>query len=58
MPSTTPRRKPGQPRIRRLPADRLAVIREVCGKYAHVPEGSEEFARRKRDEVDRENRAR
>ena len=58
MPSTTHSRKPGKPKAQRAGAARLAAIREVCGKYAHVSEGSEEFARRKRDDAERENRGR
>ncbi|HEV2761901.1 MAG TPA: hypothetical protein VGV38_02815 [Pyrinomonadaceae bacterium] len=35
---------------------RAEVVREVSGKYAHLPTGSEAFASQKREEVEREAR--
>lgn len=52
-------RKPSR-RKRKSPsrAERLAAINEVCGKYAHVITSSDEFARRKQEEIEIENRRR
>ena len=46
--------EPERPPI--LEAERIALIRSVCGKYAHLPTSSEDFIRRKQEEIDIENR--
>jgi excisionase family DNA binding protein len=43
-------------RARLTPEERAARVRAAVGKFAHVPTSSEEFSRRKQEEIDLENR--
>jgi hypothetical protein len=37
-------------------AEKDALLRRIQGKYAHLPTSSEDFAARKQEEIDLENR--
>ena len=58
MPATTSKSARKKRRTKRISAERARIIDELCGKYRHLGLSSEQFAREKRAEIEREDRVR